>query len=72
MLDQGLGSWPARRARIARHRTALVHEGRSWTYGELAERVDRLADFAQLEIKDEVRPLILKENAVRMLGLGGS
>ncbi|MBC8091404.1 MAG: 4-hydroxyphenyl-beta-ketoacyl-CoA hydrolase [Pseudonocardia sp.] len=29
------------------------------------------ADFAALELKDEVRPLILKENAVRMLGLGG-
>jgi predicted TIM-barrel fold metal-dependent hydrolase len=28
-----------------------------------------LADFAKLEIKDEVRPLILKDNAVRMLGL---
>ena len=27
------------------------------------------ADFDTLEIKDEVRPLILKENAVRMLGL---
>jgi predicted TIM-barrel fold metal-dependent hydrolase len=29
-----------------------------------------LADFDQLEIKPEVRPLILKENAVRLLGLG--
>jgi predicted TIM-barrel fold metal-dependent hydrolase len=28
-------------------------------------------DFEALEIKDEVRPLILKENAVRMLGLAG-
>jgi predicted TIM-barrel fold metal-dependent hydrolase len=28
-----------------------------------------LADFATLEIMDEVRPLILKDNAVRMLGL---
>jgi predicted TIM-barrel fold metal-dependent hydrolase len=28
-----------------------------------------LRDFAALEIRDEVRPLILKENAVRMLGL---
>ena len=28
-----------------------------------------LADFAKLEIKDEVRPLILKENAMRMPGL---
>lgn len=28
-----------------------------------------LSDFAKLDLKDEVRPLILKENAVRMLGL---
>lgn len=28
-----------------------------------------LADFAQLDIKDDVRPLILKENALRVLGL---
>jgi predicted TIM-barrel fold metal-dependent hydrolase len=29
-----------------------------------------LSDFDQLDLKDEVRPLILKENAVRLLGLG--
>jgi uncharacterized protein len=29
-----------------------------------------LADFAEADFKDEVRPLILKDNAVRMLGLG--
>jgi uncharacterized protein len=28
-----------------------------------------LADFAQLPIRDEVRPLVLKENAIRLLGL---
>lgn len=28
-----------------------------------------LADFENLEIKDEVRPLVLKENAITMLGL---
>jgi hypothetical protein len=28
-----------------------------------------LADFAELDIKDEVRPLILKDNAARVLGL---
>ncbi len=28
-----------------------------------------LADFEQVDFKDEVRPLILKENAVRLLGL---
>jgi uncharacterized protein len=31
-----------------------------------------LADFAKLDIKDEVRPLILKENAIRLFGLGKS
>jgi uncharacterized protein len=29
------------------------------------------ADLEQLEIKDEVKPLLLKDNAVRLLGLGG-
>ena len=29
-----------------------------------------LGDFANLQMKDEVRPKILKENAVRLLGLG--
>lgn len=28
-----------------------------------------LADFAEADFKDEVRPLILNENAARMLGL---
>jgi predicted TIM-barrel fold metal-dependent hydrolase len=28
-----------------------------------------LRDFAELPIKDEVRPLILKRNAARLLGL---
>ncbi len=29
-----------------------------------------LSDFEKLPIKDEVRPLVLKENAIRLLGLG--
>ena len=29
-----------------------------------------LADFAKIAIRDEVRPLILKENAVKLFGLG--
>ena len=28
-----------------------------------------LADFAEAPFKDEVRPLILKENALRLLGV---
>jgi uncharacterized protein len=31
-----------------------------------------LEDFAKLPIRDEVRPLVLKENAARLLGLNGS
>jgi predicted TIM-barrel fold metal-dependent hydrolase len=30
-----------------------------------------LRDFDTLDIKDEVKPLILKQNAARLLGLGG-
>ncbi|WIX90025.1 long-chain fatty acid--CoA ligase [Amycolatopsis sp. DG1A-15b] len=41
--DFGLGSWPARRARINPDRTALVQRNRSLTYAGLAERVERLA-----------------------------
>jgi fatty-acyl-CoA synthase len=41
--NPGLGSWPARRARISPHRTALVQADRALTYTELARRVDGLA-----------------------------
>ncbi|HWU09247.1 MAG TPA: long-chain fatty acid--CoA ligase [Streptomyces sp.] len=43
MLNQGIGSWPARRARKTPDRTAVVHEGRTWTYRDLHRRVLRLA-----------------------------
>ncbi|WP_017599838.1 acyl-CoA synthetase [Nocardiopsis lucentensis] len=43
MRDEGIGSWPARRARSCPERTALVHGERSFTYAELHERVTRLA-----------------------------
>ena len=35
----------------------------------LASRMSA-ADFAKIDIKEEVRPLILKDNAVKLLGLG--
>jgi acyl-CoA synthetase (AMP-forming)/AMP-acid ligase II len=41
--NEGLGSWPGRRARMTPDRTALVFEGRATTYAELDERVRRLA-----------------------------
>ena len=44
MRNQGIGSWPARRARMSPGRTAIVHEHHALTYAELAERATRLAD----------------------------
>jgi fatty-acyl-CoA synthase len=41
--NQGLGSWPARRARMSPDSVALVQGSTSWTYAELAARVGRLA-----------------------------
>ncbi len=41
--DFGLGSWPARRARINPDRPALVQANRTLTHAGLADRVDRLA-----------------------------
>ncbi|MEH0109542.1 long-chain fatty acid--CoA ligase [Tersicoccus sp. MR15.9] len=43
MLNNGIGSWPHRRLPKSAGRTALVCRGRTTTYDELAERVDRLA-----------------------------
>jgi predicted TIM-barrel fold metal-dependent hydrolase len=36
-------------------------------------RPDRwLSDFDQLDIKPEVKPLVLKQNALKLLGLGAA
>jgi fatty-acyl-CoA synthase len=43
MLNEGLGSWAARRARTSPERVAVVHEGRALTYAGLHDRVLRLA-----------------------------
>ncbi|HEY8983769.1 MAG TPA: long-chain fatty acid--CoA ligase [Streptomyces sp.] len=43
MRNEGLGSWPARRARKTPHRTALVHGDTEHTYAGLHERTTRLA-----------------------------
>lgn len=43
MRNEGLGSWPARRARKTPHRTALIHGDTTVTYAGLHTRVTRLA-----------------------------
>lgn len=43
MKDQGVGSWPARRARMTPDKPALVQAGRVTTYAELEHRSTKLA-----------------------------
>ncbi|NEY36010.1 o-succinylbenzoate--CoA ligase [Streptomyces sp. PRKS01-65] len=43
MRNEGLGSWPARRARKTPHRTALIHRHTTVTYAQLYARTTRLA-----------------------------
>lgn len=64
----GLGSWPARRARIAPHRTALVGPDRTLTYAELARRTARLAGaLSRLGVGHGDRVAYLGVNAVEVL-----
>jgi fatty-acyl-CoA synthase len=44
MHNEGVGSWPARRARSSPHRRALVFGDTTLTYGDLDERVRRLGN----------------------------
>ncbi|WP_314172665.1 acyl-CoA synthetase [Streptomyces winkii] len=43
MQNQGIGSWPLRRAQLSPGRTAFVHEGTHLTYAGVYERSTRLA-----------------------------
>jgi O-succinylbenzoate-CoA ligase len=43
MRNQGLGSWPVRRARMTPDRVAFIADGHTETYRELRDRVHRLA-----------------------------
>jgi len=63
--DFGLGSWPARRARINPDRTALVQHNRTLTYAGLADRVDRLAGgLTRLGVKPGDRVAYLGVNDI--------
>ncbi|MGH3495349.1 MAG: acyl-CoA synthetase, partial [Sciscionella sp.] len=43
MRNEGIGSWPARRARKTPHATAVIYGDRRWTYAQLYGRATRLA-----------------------------
>jgi fatty-acyl-CoA synthase len=43
MRDEGLGSWPARRARMTPDAIAVRHRNQSLTYADLRDRVDSVA-----------------------------
>jgi fatty-acyl-CoA synthase len=65
--NPGLGTWPARRARISPDRTALHDPHRSLTYTELAERTARLAGaLGRLGVGPGDRVAYLGVNAVEV------
>src|SRR4051794_35383631 len=65
--NAGLGTWPARRARISPDRTALRDPGRSLTYAELADRTARYAGaLRRLGVQPGDRVAYLGVNAVEV------
>lgn len=61
----GLGTWPARRARISPERVALVGGDHALTYAELADRTARLAGhLAALGVRSGDRVAYLGANAI--------
>ncbi|GAB3618418.1 long-chain fatty acid--CoA ligase [Okibacterium endophyticum] len=48
MQNQGIGAWMAKRRLKNPDKTALVFEGRTYTYGELADAADRIAAVLHL------------------------
>ncbi|SEF76623.1 fatty-acyl-CoA synthase [Nonomuraea solani] len=54
MRNQGIGSWPARRARMTPDKVALSYRGRDYTYRDLRERVNRLASALDVRRGDRV------------------
>jgi fatty-acyl-CoA synthase len=63
MRNQGVGSWIARRARMAPASIALVHDHHQWSYGQMHERVTRLAHaFVRLGIGRSDRVAYLGPN----------
>jgi fatty-acyl-CoA synthase len=65
--NTGLGTWPARRARISPDRRALADPHRALTYAELAERTARLAGaLRRLGVGHGDRVAYLGVNAVEV------
>src|SRR5690349_22373226 len=65
--NTGLGTWPARRARISPDRTALLDPQRSSTYAELADRTTRYAGaLRRLGVGPGDRVAYLGVNAVEV------
>jgi fatty-acyl-CoA synthase len=65
MTDLGIGSWPARRARMSPERIAFRQGARTRTYAELAARVDSLAAaFAQRGVRSGDRVAHLGPNDI--------
>ncbi|MEO3868528.1 long-chain fatty acid--CoA ligase [Nonomuraea sp. B12E4] len=64
MRNQGIGSWPARRARMTPERVALTYRGRRHTYRDLRDRSYRLASALGVRRGDRVAFLGVNQPAL--------
>ncbi|WP_433522532.1 acyl-CoA synthetase [Nocardia pseudovaccinii] len=65
MMDQGIGSWPRRRARMEPDAIALIQQDRRVDYATLADRVDSLAaTLADFGVKPGDRVAYLGPNDI--------
>src|SRR5690349_6728268 len=68
MRDQGIGSWPARRARMSPDQVAVVHGDRTLTYRMLSARANQVAHvLAGLGVGGGDRVAYLGPNEPRFL-----
>ena len=70
MRDMGLGSWPARRARMTPEAVAMSQGSEHWTYAEVEERANRLANaFQDRGIVKGDRVAYLGSNSLHMIAV---
>ncbi|WP_043627630.1 acyl-CoA synthetase [Nonomuraea candida] len=67
MRNQGIGSWPARRARMTPERVAISYRGVDRTYRELRDRVNRLASALRAGVGRGDRVAFLGANQPAMV-----
>jgi len=70
MRELGIGNWITRRSQYTPEKTAIIFEGREWTYKQYSERIAQLANgLLSLDLKKGDRLAILSFNCNQYLEL---